>query len=68
MRLIRNQMLALVGHKPTVADELPSFARQYPLLAAALGLAPPADSANAQRIVGALERLSAVESTRVDAA
>ena len=67
LRLIRNQLLACVGHKPGLRDQLPPFDREYPLIAASLGLAPDPDRANAQRLVGTLAALSAAESTRVGA-
>ena len=60
---MRNQILAVVGHKPTQADELPAFHREYPQLAAAIGLAPDPEAANAKRLIAAFETLS----TRVDA-
>lgn len=64
MRLLRNQVLAVVGHKPGRSDELPPFEAQHPLLAATMGLARDPEK-NAERIVGALQ---ALQSTRVDAA
>ena len=63
MRLLRNQVLAVVGHKPSRADQLPPFAEQYPLLARTMGLAPDPET-NAERMVRGLEWLA---STRVDA-
>ena len=68
MRLLRNQMLAIVGHRPQAADALPPFDRLHPLIAASMGTADP-EAGNAARIVGAMAFLSAAEgpSTRVDA-
>ena len=59
---MRNQILAVVGHNPTQADELRAFHVEYPQLAAAIGLAPDPE-ANAKRLIAAFETLS----TRVDA-
>ena len=53
-------MLAALGHKPRPADALPEPEAHFPGLAAALGLAPDPDSANAMRLVAAFA------STRVD--
>ena len=58
-------MLAVVGHRPSRADDLRPFATEYPLLAAVLGLAPDPDR-NAEGMVAMLQSLAA--STRVDAA
>lgn len=60
---MRNQILAVVGHKPSQADALPAFHREYPQIAAAVGLAPDPKASNAERLVAAFEALS----TRVDA-
>ena len=61
LRLIRNQVVAALGHKPGPADQLDRFDAWFPALASALGLAPDPETANAQRLVAAFA------STRVDA-
>ena len=63
MRLLRNQVLALAGHRPGRADALEPFACEYPAVAAAMGLAPDPER-SAERLVAAFQSLS----TRVDGA
>lgn len=66
IRLVRNQMLCIVGHTPGAKDELPPFHHDYPLIAAAVGLTPDPD-ARAKHLFDTLAALSAAgESTRVD--
>ena len=47
----------LVGYKPGPDDALPPFERQYPLLAAELGIGLDPERGNAQRLIAALEAL-----------